>query len=98
LDLRGEGAIPQLGETAILERLKPLLEDPSVLKIAQNLKYDYLVFLQRGIRIAPYDDPILMSYVLEAALHGHGRAELSELLIGHKPIAFGDVTGSGKER
>jgi DNA polymerase-1 len=98
LDLRGEASVSQLGESDILNRLKPLLEDPGTLKIAQNLKYDYLVFLQRSIRIAPFDDTMLMSYVLGAALHGHGMDELSELHLKHKPITFDEVTGTGKDR
>ncbi|MGH6877887.1 MAG: DNA polymerase I [Rhizomicrobium sp.] len=98
LDLRGDAAIVQLGEADVLDRLKPLLEDPAVLKIAQNLKYDYLVFLQRGIRVSPFDDTMLMSYVLGAALHGHGMDELSELHLKHKPITFGEVSGTGKDR
>ncbi len=82
----------------MLARLKPLLEDSGVLKIAQNLKYDYLIFLQRGIRIAPFDDTMLISYVLDAALHGHGMDELSELHLSHKPIAFSEVAGKGKDK
>ncbi|MGH6888395.1 MAG: DNA polymerase I [Rhizomicrobium sp.] len=98
LDLRGDAAIVQLGEADILDRLKPLLEDPAILKIGQNLKYDYLIFLRRGVRIAPFDDTMLMSYVLGAALHGHGMDELSELHLKHKPITFNEVTGTGKDR
>jgi DNA polymerase I len=100
LDLAGSGnaGIVQLGEAQVLQRLKPLLEDDAVLKIAQNLKYDYLILLQRGIRISPFDDTMLISYVLSAALHGQGMDELSELHLGHKPIAFSDVAGSGKSR
>jgi DNA polymerase-1 len=96
--LQGEQTVAQVPEAALLARLKPLLEDASVLKIGQNVKYDYLVFLQRGIRMAPFDDTMLMSYVLEAGLHGHGMDELSELHLGHKPIAFSDVAGKGKEK
>ncbi len=98
LDLRGDAQILQLSETDVLERLKPLLEDRGVLKIAQNLKYDYLIFLQRGIRVAPFDDTMLISYVLGAALHGHGMDELSELHLKHKPITFSEVSGTGKTR
>jgi len=98
LDLGGDGGIVQLGEKDVLDRLKPLLEDTGILKVAQNLKYDYLVFLQRGIRIAPFDDTMLMSYVLGAALHGHGMDELSELHLKHKPITFNEVSGTGKDR
>jgi DNA polymerase-1 len=100
LDLAGsgKGGIVQLDESQVLKLLKPLLEDETVLKIAQNLKYDFLVLLQRGIRVAPFDDTMLLSYVLGAALHGHGMDELSELHLGHKPITFDEVTGTGKSR
>ncbi len=91
-------AIVQIAEKDLLAALKPLLEEPGVLKIAQNLKYDYLIFLVRGIRIAPYDDTMLMSYVLEGGLHGHGMDELSELHLVHTPIPFAEVAGKGKEK
>ncbi len=91
-------AIVQIAEKDLIAALKPLLEDQSVLKIAQNLKYDYLIFLQRGIRVAPYDDTMLMSYALDGGLHGHGMDELSELHLTHTPIPFADVAGKGKEK
>ena len=90
--------IVQMTEADVLARLKPLLEDDSVLKVGQNLKYDALVFLQRGIRLHPIDDTMLMSYVLEAGLHGHGMDELSALHLSHTPITFGEVTGKGKDK
>ena len=76
--------------------LKPMLEHPSVLKIGQNLKFDICVMAKYGVTVAPIDDTMLISYVLEGGLHGHGMDELSELHLGHKPIAFSDVAGSGK--
>ncbi len=91
-------AIVQLDEKDLLAALKPLLEDGSVLKIAQNLKYDYLIFLVRGVRIAPYDDTMLMSYALDGGLHGHGMDELSELHLTHTPIPFAKVAGKGKDK
>jgi len=99
LDLAGSGSkIVQLAEQDVLTRLKPLLEDAGVLKIAQNLKYDYLVLLERGIRVTPFDDTMLMSYVVGAALHGHGMDELAELHLKHVPITFNEVAGKGKEK
>jgi DNA polymerase-1 len=94
----GDGAIIQMMETDVLARLKPLLEDPAVLKIGQNLKYDAAIFLERGIRLDPIDDTMLMSYVLEAGLHGHGMDELSQLHLSHTPIAFSEVAGKGKDK
>ncbi len=101
LDLSSEkdsGAIVQLDEGDVLARLKPLLENPAVLKVGQNLKYDALIFLQRGIRLDPIDDTMLISYVLEGGLHGHGMDELSQLHLAHTPIAFSEVTGKGKDK
>ena len=97
-DLFGEqGLVPgQLREADVLARLKPLLEAPDVLKIAQNAKYDWLVLAQRDIDIAPVADTMLASYVLDAGRNGHGMDELSEKYFGHKPIAFGEVAGQGK--
>jgi DNA polymerase-1 len=86
----------QIPEKAALAALKPLLEDPGVLKIAQNLKYDWLVFAQRGINTQPFDDTMLMSYVLDAGKGGHGMDTLSEKWLGHKTIHFKDVAKSGK--
>ena len=91
-------AIVQIAEKDLIAALKPLLEDESVLKIAQNLKYDYLIFLQRGIRVTPYDDTMLMSYALDGGLHGHGMDELSELHLTHTPIPFANVAGKGKDK
>ena len=82
----------------MLERLKPLLEDTSVLKIAQNLKYDYLLFLQRGIRIAAFDDTMLIHYVLDGGLRAHGMDELSVEHLNHTPISFQDVAGKGRDK
>ena len=78
--------------------LKSMLEDPAILKVGQNMKYDYLVFLKHGIELGPFDDTMLLSYVLAAGLHGHGMDELSELHLGHKPVSFKEVAGTGKNQ
>jgi DNA polymerase-1 len=97
LDLAGHTEPPtQIPVEQALALLRPLLEDPGVLKVLQNAKYDCLVFAQAGIALAPFDDTMLISYALEGGLHGHGMDELSELHLGHKPIAFAEVAGSGK--
>jgi DNA polymerase I len=88
----------QIPEAAALKALKPLLEDKSILKVAQNMKYDWLVFTQRGIEIEGYDDTMLISYVLDAGKGGHGMDDLSERWLGHKTIHFADVAGTGKAR
>ena len=76
--------------------LKPLLENPGVLKIGQNIKYDMAIFSKYGIGLGPIDDTMLLSFVLEGGLHGHGMDELSELHLGIKPISYKEVAGTGK--
>jgi DNA polymerase-1 len=88
----------QIPENDALAAIKPLLEDPGVLKVGQNLKFDWQVFALRGITIAPVDDTMLMSYVLDAGKNGHGMDELSEKWLNHKTIRFNDVAGSGKSQ
>ncbi|MFN8831817.1 MAG: DNA polymerase I [Labrys sp. (in: a-proteobacteria)] len=96
-DLFGGGVLPgQIAVTDALPRLKALLEDPSILKIGQNLKYDALVLGERSVAIAPYDDTMLMSYVLDAGRGSHGMDDLSVRHLGHKPIAYWEVAGTGK--
>ncbi len=93
----GDALLPgQLPAAEVLARLKPLLEAPGVLKIAQNMKFDWLVLRQHGIETAPSDDTMLMSYVLDAGTNGHGMDELSQKYLGHKPVGFSEVAGSGK--
>ncbi|OCW56075.1 DNA polymerase I [Hoeflea olei] len=95
--LGGGGDQPgQMPLRAALDELKGLLEDPSVLKIGQNLKYDMLVLARYGVSIESFDDTMLLSYVLDAGVGGHGMDALSERWLGHKPITYKDVAGSGK--
>ncbi len=91
-------ALRQIPLEDALTALKPLLEDPAVLKIGQNLKYDLAVLSRYGITVAPIDDTMLISYVLAAGLRGHGMDELSERLLGHRCIAFKEVAGTGKKQ
>ncbi len=98
-DLFGEGLLPdQLAEADVLARLKPLLEARDVIKIGQNVKFDWHIFKQRGIEVAPFDDTMLMSYALDSGANneGHGMDGLAERWLGHKPIAFAEVAGSGR--
>lgn len=95
----GEGLLAerpaQLPRAEVLGELKGLLEDPQVLKVGQNLKYDMVVMAAHGLSIHPFDDTMLLSYALDAGLHGHGMDELSERHLGHRPIAFAEVAGKG---
>ncbi len=97
-DLFGGGALveDQIPLRDALDRLKTLLEDPTVLKVGQNVKYDRLVLERYGISVAPFDDSMLMSSVLDTGRNGHGMDELSEKWLGHKTIQFGDVAGTGR--
>ncbi len=98
-DLGLDGDIgPQIPLDDAIALLKPLLEDPGVLKIAQNLKYDWLVLVRYGIEVAPFDDTMLLSYALDTGLGGHGMDELSTRHLGHTPIPFKEVAGSGKSK
>ncbi|WP_310622207.1 DNA polymerase I [Flexibacterium corallicola] len=99
-DLLGGGGLleGQIPLQAALERLKPMLEAPSVLKIAQNMKYDWVVLSRYGIEMAPFDDTMLLSYVLDAGVGGNGMDELSKRWLDHTPIAFKEVCGSGKSQ
>jgi DNA polymerase-1 len=100
--VQGEGLlaekVDQLDRDAVLERLRPLLADPAVLKIGQNFKYDLIVFRRYGLDVHGFDDTMLLSYALAAGKHNHGMDELSEKYLGHKPIAFKDVCGTGKNQ
>ncbi|WP_374433137.1 DNA polymerase I [Tabrizicola sp.] len=97
-DLFGATALApdQLSLTETLDALRPVLTDPSILKIGQNMKYDWKIFARLGIRIAPIDDTMLMSYAMHAGLHNHGMDELSDRHLGHTPIPIKSLLGSGK--
>ena len=89
----------QLRIPAAIDILGPLFADPSVLKILQNAKFDLMVLTRAGFPLPwPVDDTMLMSYSQEAGLHGHGMDELSALHLGHTPISFDSVTGTGRNR
>ncbi len=92
-----KGVLKQIALKDALARLKPMLEDPAILKIGQNIKYDAQILARHGIAVGPVDDTMVLSYVLEGGLHGHGMDELSELHLGHSTIKFKDVVGSGKK-
>jgi DNA polymerase-1 len=78
--------------------LKPLLEDESILKVGQNIKYDVAVLAGVGIRLAPTDCTMLMSFVLDGGLHGHGLDELAQIHFAHETVKYKDVAGSGKDQ
>ncbi|WP_394181833.1 DNA polymerase I [Yoonia maritima] len=79
-----------------LTMLKPVLEDVSIIKIGQNMKYDSKIFARLGIAVAPIDDTMLMSYAMNAGVHNHGMDVLSERYLGHTPIPIKPLLGTGK--
>ena len=81
----------------VLKKLKPLLEDPSIKKIGQNKKFDFIVFFKHGINMTSMEDTMLMSYVLDAGKNRHNMDTLSEIHLNHKTISFKDLVGTGKK-
>ncbi len=105
LDLGGDGPgadgklLPgQLPLKKAIEKLKRMLEDPGVLKVGQNIKYDIAVLKRYGVEISPVDDTMLLSFVLDGGKHGHGMDELAERYLNQKTIKFSDVAGSGAKQ
>ncbi len=97
--LRHEGLAEQVPLAAAIDALGPVLTDRNVLKIYQNAKFDMLVMERAGFRpSAPFDDAMLISYAQEAGMHGHGLDELSQLHLGHTPMSYDEVTGTGRNR
>ena len=90
--------VTQIPMADAIARLKDLLEDPSVLKVGHNIKYDLNVLERSGISVAPIDDTMVMSFDLDAGKHNHGMDELALLHFGHSCIAFKDVCGTGKSQ
>jgi DNA polymerase I len=90
--------VQQVRMNVAMAKLKSLLEDPSVLKVGHNIKYDLNVLARSGINVAPIDDTMVMSFNLDAGKHNHGMDELALLHLGHQCIAFKDVCGTGKSQ
>lgn len=103
LDLLGHadstaGQPRQIPFNTALDRLRPLLADSGVLKVGHNIKYDMVVLERYGMPVRPVDDSMLLSYVLEGGLHGHGMDELAQRYLGHTTITFKEVAGIGKSQ
>lgn len=98
LDFGGNSAPDQLPMNQVLSTLKPLFEDPAILKIGQNIKYDYLILAKHDIQISPYDDTMLISYALDAGSHHHGMDELARRHLDHDCIPFKEICGTGKNK
>ncbi len=86
-----------LKKDAVIKKLKKILEDPSIKKIGQNIKFDFIVLNKCGITLSSMEDTMLMSYVLDAGKNRHNMDTLSEIHLGHKTISFKDMVGTGKK-
>ena len=97
-DLFGDDTLAegQMDFATCLSMLKPMLEDLSIVKIGQNMKYDAKIFANEGIAVHPIDDTMLMSYAMNAGLHNHGMDALSDRYLSHTPIPIKPLLGTGK--
>jgi DNA polymerase I len=99
LPLRHEGLAEQVPLAAAIASLGPVLTDRNTLKVYQNAKFDMLVMERAGFpSAAPFDDVMLISYSQEAGMHGHELEELSQLHLGHTPVSYDEITGTGRSR
>ena len=87
-----------LKKETVLKKIKGILEDPSIKKVGQNIKFDFTVLKQNGVNIDPIEDTMLLSYTLDAGLNRHNMDVLSEIHLGHKPISFKELVGTGKNK
>ena len=92
------GDLTQIPFDDAIKALKPILEDPSVLKIGQNIKYDWQMFAKHGIQMSPCDDTMLISYTVDGTSHSNSMDGLSDMFLGHQPIKYADVAGKGKNQ
>ena len=93
----GHKSSKNINKDIVIKKLKPLLEDPSVKKIGQNIKFDFIIFYMNGIILNSMEDTMLMSYVLDAGKNRHNMDTLSEIHLNHKPIKFKELVGTGKK-
>lgn len=100
VDLLGEskGDLTQIPFDEAIAALKPILEDSSVLKIGQNIKYDWQMLAKHGVEMTPCDDTMLISYTVDGTSHSNSMDGLSDLYLDHKPIKYADVAGKGKNQ
>ena len=90
--------IKGLKKEIVIKKIKPILEDPSIKKIGQNMKYDYIIFKNNGIEVEPIEDTMLLSYTLDAGNNRHNMDTLSEIHLGHKTISYKELVGTGKKQ
>ena len=93
----GHKSEKSINKEIVLKKLKPLLEDSSIKKIGQNIKFDFIVLSKHGVNLTSMEDTMLMSYVLDAGKNRHNMDTLSEIHLGHKTVSYKDLVGSGKK-
>ncbi|MEM6413758.1 MAG: DNA polymerase I [Pseudomonadota bacterium] len=98
LDLADDDSAKQMPIKTAIKILKPMLEDPSVLKVGQNFKFDLNILFRYGILVSPFDDTMLISYALDCGRGGHGMDELAQRHLGLQTIKFSDIAGTGKKQ
>ena len=89
--------IKSLKKEIVIKKIKPILEDPSIKKVGQNIKYDFIILKNNGIEIEPVEDTMLLSYTLDAGNNRHNMDTLSEIHLGHKTITYKELVGTGKK-
>merc|ERR1711991_769137 len=94
----GHKETTELKKDLVLKKLKPILEDTSIKKVGQNIKYDFIIFKNQGIELNPVEDTMLLSYTLNAGNNRHNMDSLSELHLGHKTISYKEIVGTGKKQ
>jgi len=94
----GHKNVKGLKKELVLKKIKVILEDPSIKKVGQNIKYDLIILKNNGIQLNPIDDTMLLSYTLDAGNNRHNMDTLSELHLGHKTITYKDLVGTGKKQ
>jgi DNA polymerase-1 len=94
----GHKNIKGLKKELVLDKLKTILEDPSIKKVCQNTKYDFIIFKNNGVELNPVEDTMLLSYTLDAGNNRHNMDILSEIHLGHKTISYKDLVGTGKKQ
>ena len=94
----GHTSKKNLNEKSVLKKIKPILEDKSIKKIGQNIKFDYIILYHKGIDMNSMEDTMLMSYVLDAGKNRHNMDTLSQIHLEHKTISYKDLVGSGKKQ
>ncbi|MDC0627953.1 DNA polymerase I [Pelagibacteraceae bacterium] len=90
--------IQGLKKEVVLKKIKPILEDPSIKKVGQNMKYDFIILKNNGIEVEAIEDTMLLSYTLDAGNNRHNMDTLSELHLGHKTISYKELVGTGKKQ